>query len=66
MENKVVISEDLIKKVIILMVVLAILMLLMLFSILRIQLSNLCFDSLKETMEFNHFVRFRLPYFMFN
>lgn len=66
MENKVVINEELIKKAIILMVVLAVLILLMLFAILRMQLSNVCFINLKETMEFNHFVRFRLPYFIFN
>lgn len=68
MENKVMINEETIRKLIIVMIILSFVTLLMLFMIIRLQLLGLYFDSFnyKEVMEFNHFVRFRLPYFRFN
>ena len=69
-ENKVVISEELVRKSIILMAILGLLILLMQFAIIRLQISDLYLDSVvssyKETMELQNFIRFKLPYFNFN
>jgi len=69
-ENKVVISEELVRKSIILMAILGLLILLMQFAIIRLQMSDLYLDSVmssyKETMELQNFIRFKLPYFNFN
>ena len=69
-ENKVLISEELVRKSIILMAILGLLILLMQFAIIRLQISDLYLDSVvssyKETMELQNFIRFKLPYFRFN
>ena len=69
-ENKVLISEELVRKSIILMAILGLLILLMQFAIIRLQMSDLYLDSVvsiyKETMELQNFIRFKLPYFNFN
>ena len=69
-ESKVMISEELIRKSIILMAVLGLVILLMQFAIIRLQMSDLYLDSVvssyKETMELQNFIRFKLPYFRFN
>jgi len=69
-ENKVVISEELVRKSIILMAILGLVILLMQFAIIRLQMSDLYLDSVmssyKETMELQNFIRFKLPYFNFN
>jgi len=69
-ENKVLISEELVRKSIILMAILGLLILLMQFAIIRLQISDLYLDSVvssyKETMELQNFIRFKLPYFNFN
>ena len=69
-ENKVVISEELVRKSIILMAILGLVILLMQFAIIRLQMLDLYLDSVmssyKETMELQNFIRFKLPYFNFN
>ena len=69
-ESKVVISEELVRKSIILMAILGLVILLMQFAIIRLQMSDLYLDSVmssyKETMELQNFIRFKLPYFRFN
>jgi len=69
-ENKVLISEELVRKSIILMAVLGLVILLMQFAIIRLQMSDLYLDSVvsiyKETMELQNFIRLKLPYFRFN
>ena len=69
-ENKVLISEELVRKSIILMAILGLLILLMQFAIIRLQISDLYLDSVvssyKETMELQNFIRLKLPYFRFN
>ena len=69
-ENKVVISEELVRKSIILLAILGLVILLMQFAIIRLQMSDLYLDSVmssyKETMELQNFIRFKLPYFNFN
>ena len=69
-ENKVLISEELVRKSIILMAILGLLILLMQFAIIRLQISDLYLDSVvssyKEAMELQNFIRFKLPYFNFN
>jgi len=69
-ESKVMISEELIRKSIILMAVLGLVILLMQFAIIRLQMSDLYLDSVvsiyKETMELQNFIRLKLPYFRFN
>lgn len=69
-ENKVVISEELVRKSIILMAILGLVILLMQFAIIRLQMSDLYLDSVmssyKETMKLQNFIRFKLPYFNFN
>lgn len=64
------INENSIKKSVVLMIVLALIILLLLLFIIRINLADLYIDNFtsiyKETMEFNHFVKFDLPYFRFN
>jgi len=69
-ENKVLISEELVRKSIILMAILGLVILLMQFAIIRLQMSDLYLDSVvsiyKETMELQNFIRLKLPYFRFN
>ena len=69
-ESKVMISEELIRKSVILMAVLGLVILLMQFAIIRLQMSDLYLDSVvsiyKETMELQNFIRLKLPYFRFN
>lgn len=69
-ENKVLISEELVRKSIILLAILGLVILLMQFAIIRLQMSDLYLDSVmssyKETMELQNFIRFKLPYFRFN
>ena len=69
-ENKVLISEELVRKSIILMAILGLVILLIQFAIIRLQMSDLYLDSVmssyKETMELQNFIRFKLPYFRFN
>ena len=69
-ENKIVISEELVRKSIILMAILGLVILLMQFAIIRLQMSDLYLDSVmssyKETMELQRFIGFKLPYFNFN
>ena len=69
-ENKVLISEELVRKSIILLAILGLVILLMQFAIIRLQISDLYLDSVvssyKETMELQNFIRFKLPYFNFN
>ena len=69
-ESKVMISEELIRKSIILLAILGLVILLMQFAIIRLQMSDLYLDSVmssyKETMELQNFIRFKLPYFRFN
>ena len=65
-ENKVVINEELIRKLIILISILGVVILLMIYAIMRLQMSYICFYNTCEIMEFNNFVRFRLPYFVVN
>ena len=69
-ENKVLISEELVRKSIILLAILGLVILLMQFAIIRLQMSDLYLDSVmssyKETMELQNFIRFKLPYFNFN
>lgn len=69
-ENKVLISEELVRKSIILMAILGLVILLLQFAIIRLQMSDLYLDSVvssyKETMELQNFIRFKLPYFRFN
>ena len=69
-EKNVVISEELVRKSIILMAVLGLVILLLLFAIIKLQLSDLylcnCGSVYKDTMEIQRIIRYKLPYYNFN
>ena len=64
------INENLAKKLVVLMIVLTLIILLLLLFIIRLNIAKLYLDSFtsiyKETLKFNHFIKFDLPYFHFS